>query len=116
MRDWKTYKPAGETPPAAKPLVRKRQSAVTDPTDARDPEFEIALEVNPDQLSLLFDDTDKYEERPMGGAFDAKVDHQERWRVEGLVEMANVGETFGDWSDESKLEAFTYYRKATRLH
>ncbi len=118
MRDWKVFRP-GPSPAGterSKPLVRKRKSEVDDPSESADPQFEIALDLDAEQLTLMFDDAVKYDERPSSGTIRADVDHQEAWRREALRAKEHVGETFGDWVDESRLDGSTYYRRATRLH
>lgn len=114
MRDWKVFRPhAGSTEEAQKPLVRKRRSSVDPEVD--DPQFEIALDVNAEQLTLLFDDAAKYEERGSVAPYNAGDVTQEKWRREALNSKSNVAEAFGDWTDESRIEGGIYYRTASRL-
>lgn len=114
MRDWKVFRPhAGATEEAPKPLVRKRRSVVDPEVD--DPQFEIALDVDAEQLTLLFDDAVKYEERSAFAPYNAGDVTQEQWRREALHARQHVAETFGDWTDESRVEDGVYYRKATRF-
>jgi hypothetical protein len=118
MRDWKVFRPGptGATAEPQAPLVRKRQSDVDDAAAATDdPQFEIDLDLDAEQLTLLFDDAVKYQQRSHAGTINADVDHQEAWRREALRAKARIGETFGPWSDESHLDGSTYYRKVTRL-
>jgi hypothetical protein len=118
MRDWKVFSPnsgsstaTGSTP---QQLMRKRQSSPDDPLDANPPQFEIALDMNADQLTLMFEDADKYEQRGTHTPTN-DVDHQEAWRREALRAKSSPAESFGPWSDESHFEGSTYFRKATRL-
>ena len=118
MRDWKVFRPdtssstAVGSPPQK--LVRKRQSGVDDPLEANPPQFEIALDMDADQLTLMFEDAEKYEQRAMHTP-TSDIDHQEAWRREALQTKPSVTEAFGPWSNESRLEGSTYFRKATRL-
>ena len=118
MRDWKQFRPAPGSSSASEPaspgLVKKRRSDVLHPTDG-EPQFEIALDVNAEQLTLLFDDAATYEQRTHHGTIDAATDHQESWRQEAYRAQASIAETFGPWSEEERLEGFRYYRKVTRL-
>jgi hypothetical protein len=116
MRDWKKYRPASDTPRVGtQPLVKKRRSDVEDPSADGEPEFEIAIDVNEDQLTLMFAEAVKYDQRPHTGPLDASVDHQEAWSAEASRSGESFAETFGPWSDESRLEGSTYYRRVTRL-
>jgi len=117
MRDWKVYRPgsgteAAETAPQR--LVRKRKSELDDSLDPDPPQFEIALDMDSEQLTLMFEEPVKYEQRTTHKPTN-EVDHQERWRREARLARQDVAESFGPWSDESRLEGSTYYRKATRL-
>ncbi len=119
MRDWKTYKPApgGPGPSSdAPPLVEKRQSAMADPKEAAEPYFEITLDMDAEQLTLMFDDLGTFESSPVFGPGQAPADFQEAWRAEAMRSKADVAETFGPWSNESRIDGATYDRKATRLH
>ena len=117
MRDWKVFRPdsggSGTSSAPPEPLVRKRRSAVDPEVD--DPRFEIALDVDSEQLTLMFEDVPKYEQRTHHAPIDTGDDTQESWRREALAARAHIAETFGPWSDESRLEGSTYYRKASRL-
>ncbi len=118
MRDWKVFRPdsggSGAAGAIRKPLERTRRSDVDPEVD--DPQFEIALDMDSDQLQLMFDDAVKHEQRSQSGPAGAAADYQEEWRREALRAKADIAETFGPWSDESRVEGATYYRKATRLH
>lgn len=113
MRDWKVYRPDAGGSSAPGPSIRKRRSSVDPEVD--DPQFEIALDVNADQLTLLFDDAVKYEERSSVAPYNAGDLTQEQWRREAMREKENVAEEFGPWVDESRVEDGVYYRKVTRL-
>jgi hypothetical protein len=113
MRDWKVFRPDAGGASTQGPVVRKRRSPVDPEVD--DPEFEIALDVDSEQLSLLFDDGGKYEERATFSPYNAGDLTQEQWRREALRAKVDVAESFGPWSDESRVEDGIYYRKATRL-
>lgn len=119
MRDWKTYKAAPGAPEPssdAPPLVAKRQSAVAAPKQAAEPYLEITLDMNAEQLTLMFDDLATFESRPVFGPGQAPADFQEAWRAEAMRSSAEIAETFGPWSSESRIDGATYYRRATRLH
>jgi hypothetical protein len=116
MRDWKVFQPEtgtgiGQTTPDK--LVRKRRSEVGEPARTG-PQFEIALDMNAEQLTLMFDEVAKYEQRTTHTPTN-EVDHQEAWRREALRAKASIAEIFGSWSSESSIDGSTYYRKATRL-
>jgi hypothetical protein len=116
MRDWKVFQPGpsagiGQTTPDK--LIRKRRSELDEPGETG-PQFEIALDMNADQLTLMFDEAAKYEQRTTHTPTN-EVDHQEAWRREALRAKASIADTFGSWSSESSLDGSTYYRKATRL-
>lgn len=119
MRDWKTYKAAPGAPgPSsdAPPLVEKRQSAMADPKQAAEQYFEITLDMDAEQLTLMFDDPATSESSPVLGPGQAPADFQGAWRAEAMRSKADIAETFGPWSSESRIDGATYYRKATRLH
>jgi hypothetical protein len=117
MRDWKIYRPdsggSGASGATRQPLERSRRLNVDPEVD--DPQFEIALDMDTDQLQLMFDDAVKSEQRSHSGPAGAASDYQEEWRKEALGAKADIAETFGPWSDESRVEGATYYRKASRL-
>ena len=117
MRDWKVYRPGAETTAAEEAgkqkLVRKRRSGLDDPLDPNPPQFEIALDMDAEQLTLMFEEPVKYERRSAHTPTN-EVDHQEMWRREALRAKTKLAESFGPWSDESRLEGSTYFRKATR--
>lgn len=118
MRDWKTYKPAPGAPASStnpSALVHKRQSAVADPKEAGESYFEITLDMNAEQLTLMFDDPATFESGPVFGPGHAPADFQEAWRTEAIRSKAGIAETFGPWSSQSRIDGATYYRKATRL-
>ncbi len=119
MRDWKVYLPeagaSGTAEPPPQKLVRKRQSALSHPEELTAPQFEIELDMNADQLTLMFDDTVTYGQRSHRGPINSDEDHQQKWLREGLRAKADVAETFGPWSSEDRLDGSTYYRKVTRL-
>ena len=116
MRDWKVFRPdSGGSGSQSQRVVRKRQSGPVDPSELDEPQFEVELDMNADQLTLMFDDTAKYEQRTRSGIGSAPIDYQEEWRREALRAKADIAETFGPWKDESRLEGMTYFRKATRL-
>ena len=115
MRDWKTYKPAPSAPASdGSPLVDQPQSEVADPKAGK-PYFEIALDMNAEQLTLLFEDPATLESGPVFGPGQAPADFQDAWRTEAMRSKADIAETFGPWSSESRIDGATYYRKATRL-
>lgn len=119
MRDWKTYKPAPGVPAPSSgvsPLVKKRRSAVVDPEAVTEPHFEITLDMNADQLTLMFDDPATYQSRPVFGPGQAPADFQEAWRTEAIRSKVDIAEAFGPWSSESRIDGAMYYRKATRRH
>ena len=116
MRDWKVFQPepspgVGQATPDK--LVRKRRSELDDPA-RNGPQFEIALDMNAEQLTLMFDEAAKYEQRTTHTPTN-EVDHQEAWRREALRATASIADAFGSWSSESSLDGSTYHRKATRL-
>lgn len=116
MRDWKVFQPepnAGIGQATPDKLVRKRQSELEEPASTG-PQFEIALDMNAEQLTLMFDEAAKYEQRTTHTPTN-EVDHQEAWRREALGAKGSIAETFGSWSSESSLDGSTYHRKATRL-
>ena len=118
MRDWKTYKPAPGAPAASSdgsPPVDQRQSTVADPKEAGKTYFEITLDMNAEQLTLMFEDPDTFESGPVFGPGQAPADFQDAWRTEAMRSKADIAETFGRWSSESRIDGATYYRKATRL-
>ncbi len=117
MRDWKTYKPAPGAPAPSSdgsPRVDQPRSEVADPK-AGEPYLEIALDMNAEQLTLLFDDPATFESGPVFGPGHAPADFQEAWRTEAMRPKVDIAETFGAWSSESRIDGATYYRKATRL-
>lgn len=119
MRDWKVFRPeSGGSVSSAEssgppPLIRKRRSEVDPAVD--EPQFEIELDMNTEQLTLMFDDAVKYEQRSSTGPIDRGADYQEQWRRQALDAKAHIAETFGEWSDTSRVEGSTYHRKVTRL-
>jgi hypothetical protein len=113
MRDWKVFRPDAGGTSTQGPVIRKRRSSVDPEID--DPQFEIALDVNAEQLTLLFDDAVKYEERSAFAPYNGGDVTQEQWRREALREKQNRAEGFGPWIDESRVEDGVYYRKASRL-
>ena len=117
MRDWKTFKPSSATPRSddAPRLVRKRRSELTEPLETTDPHFEIALDMNAEQLTLMFDDPEKYESRPFSGTGHPPSDFQEQWRADAVRSKADPAESFGPWKNEFSVDGSTYYRKVTRL-
>ncbi len=118
MRDWKTYKPAPGAPASpsdGSPLGDQRHSVVADPKEAGKTYFEITLDMNAEQLTLMFDDPATFESGPVLGPGQAPTDFQEAWRTEAMRSKTDVAETFGPWSSESRIDGATYYRKATRL-
>ena len=117
MRDWKTYKPApsAPAPPSDGSLrVDQPQSEVADPKAGK-PYLEITLDMNAEQLTLLFEDPDTFKSGPVFGPGQAPSDFQDAWRTEAMRSKADIAETFGPWSSESQIHGATYYRKATRL-
>ena len=80
-----------------------------------DPQSAIGLDRGGDQTQLMLDEADKYEQRSQWDAVGAETDYQEEWGREALRAKADIAETFGPWSDESRVGGATYYRKATRL-
>ena len=67
MRDWKTYKPApsAPAPPSdGSPLVDQPQAEVADPKAGK-PYLEITLDMNAEQLTMLFEDPDTLESGPV---------------------------------------------------
>ncbi len=117
MRDWKTYKPAPGAPASSSdgsPQVDERPAAA-DPKEAGKTYFEITLDMNADQLTLMFDDPATLESGPVFGPGHAPADFQEAWRTEAMRSKADIADTFGPWSSESRIDGATYYRKATRL-
>lgn len=116
MRDWKVFRPH---PSSAATGQELDAPPVEDGDDRDEPQFEIALDMNADQLTLMFDDVApeepvKYEQRSTYTPSN-EVDHQEAWRRQALREKVNIADNFGDWSEESSLDGSTYYRKVTRL-
>ena len=117
MRDWKVFRPdsggSGASGATRQPLESTRRSEIDPEVD--DPHFEIALDMDRDQLQLMFDDAVKFEQPTHSAPVGTADDYQEQWRREALQAKADVADTFGPWSDESRVEGATYYRKATRL-
>ena len=113
MRDWKVFRP--ESGGSGAPSTKHQQEKRPDPSEPVQPQFEIALDMNAEQLTLMFDDTVKYEERSSHTPIDSSVDHQEAWRREGLRPKVDIAESFGMWATEARLDGSKYYRKVTRL-
>ena len=117
MRDWKIYRPdsggSGASGATRQPLERSRRLDVDPEVD--DPQFEIALDIDTDQLQLMFDDAVRSEQPSRSGPSGVAADYQEEWRKDALRAKVDIAETFGPWSDESRVEGATYYRKASRL-
>lgn len=121
MRDWKVFRPdsggSGASSVSPPRPVSKRRSVVDPEVD--DPQFEIALDMDSEQLTLMFDEAMKDDRRSRYGPLDPgahyQADYQEEWRREALRAKADIAETFGPWTDESRVEGATYFRKATRL-
>lgn len=117
MRDWKTYKPAPGAPAPSSDgsaLASRPQSEVANPKAGK-PYFEITLDMNAEQLTLMFDDPDMFKSGPVFEPGQAPADFQDAWRTEAMRSKADIAETFGPWSSESRIDGATYYRKATRL-
>ena len=115
MRDWKVFRPdSGGSGKGHYRGVRQRSGSVN-PEELDEPPIEIALDMDADQLTLMFDEAVKYEQRAGSGTASRSVDHQEEWRQEAIQAKAEIAKTFGPWTDESRLEGTTYYRKSSRL-